>query len=280
MAGLAYRRGMDALYNDVIVHMDPRVEGSAGSVLWQHEGRALRLPANSTRTIRAPFVDEQGRRHGASTVITPVAATDFTANSESNGTGTDYTNDSRLVVSVEVKATGAEIMLQWGQVGGSGTPATEPVYITSLRLRGTPLKAFDPEEIAAFDQFSVTKYQRRRLIANAPLLNDPATGYAMAQYLTMLHKDPAGGVAAVTLNGAAHPQHVAARSLFDVVRLSETQTALSAEDYFIIGARHRVEDGGRAHTCTWRLEPVPPFRAWLLDTAGRSELGQNTWLGF
>ncbi|MBN1286159.1 MAG: hypothetical protein JXB47_12245 [Anaerolineae bacterium] len=280
MAGLVYHEGMDSLYNEIIVRMDPRVEGTAGSVLWTKRSSALRLAANSERTIRAVFIDDEGRRHGATTVITPAPVTDFTANGKNDGAGADYTSDSRLSVSVAALATGAAITFKWGQVNGAGAPAPGPIYITSLQLRGTPLKAFNPEEFAASDGESISRYQRRRLMADAPLLNDPVTGYAMARYLLMMHKDPAVHVAAVTLIGDVHIEHILACTLYDVVEISETQTALSSAEYFIIAEHHKLAEGGARHACTWMLEPLPPFKAWLLGVAGRDELGQNTKLGF
>lgn len=276
---LIYRKGTDALHNEIVVHMNPRVEGTAGSVLWSNEGDPVRLAANSQRTIRAVFVDDGGRRHGASTLITPVASTDYIANSAKDGSGETLINDARLsVVSVEAKATGAAITFQWGQVDGAGTEALGPVYLTKLQLRGTPLKAFDPNEIAASDAESITRYQRRRRIVDAALLNDPVTGYAMARYLLMLHKDPVTSVEQITLCGDAHLADILTRTLFDVVKITETQTALSNEEHFIIAEHHKLN--GTRHTCTWRLEALPPFKSWLLGTSGRSELGQNTWLGF
>ncbi len=281
MADLRYRRAIDHVYNEVVVRMDPREVGGSGSVLWEHRGAPIRLPANSARTIRAPFVTADGRRHGASAVITPAPGTDFTANALADGTGADYTYASQLAVNVTPKATSADITFQWGQVGGGGAPVSGPIYITFLRLRGTPLKAFDHEEIAASDALSITRYQRRRLDLYAPLLNTPATGYAMAHYALLLHKDPAGGAESVALtNTPSHAAYILDRTLFDVVRLSESQTGMSAGDYFIIAERHRVAGGGASHACTWRLEPVPPFRAWLLGVSGRSNLEQSTRLGF
>ncbi|MCZ7544645.1 MAG: hypothetical protein M5R40_14490 [Anaerolineae bacterium] len=281
MADLHYRQAVDPVYNEVVVRMDPREAGAAGSVLWAHQGSALRLPANSARTVRAAFVTADGRRHGAGAVITPAPGTDFTANARADGSGPDYTFASQLAVSVTPLAAGADITFRWGAVEGVGTPVLGPIYVTALQLRGTPLKAFHPEAFAASDALSIARYQRRRLDLHAPLLNTPATGRAMAHYALRLHKDPAGGVARVTLQGGpALIGHILERTLFDVVRLSESQTGLDGGDYFIIAERHHVRGGGVAHTCTWRLEPVPPFKAWLLGVSGRAELGARTHLGF
>ena len=287
MAGLRYERAMDGVFNEVVTHLNPRVEGSPGSTLWQHRGGPLRLPANSRRTVRAAFSSADGLRHGASAVITPVAGVDFSANALPDSMGADLTHDAALSVSVTPKATGAAITFQWGYADGAGLVVRGPAFITALQLRGTPLRAFGPEAFTASDALSVTRYQRRRLDLDAPLLNTPATGRAMAHYALLLHKEPHGGAASVTLtNSPALAEPVVARTLFDVVRLSETQTGLKAGDYFIIAERHRVSAQGRRepsaqpHTCTWRLEPIPPFRAWLLGVQGRAALGQGTYLGF
>ncbi len=283
-AEVAYRYGADRLYNEVVVRMDPRVEGSAGSVLWQHRGRAVRLPANSTRTIRAVFVNDEGNRHGAAEVIAPAPGVDFTVNENAEGTGASRTDDSRLQVRVEVQATGAALTFQWGLVDGSGAAVDRPVYITAVQLRGTPLLAVDPEAIAGSDALSITRYQRRRLTLEAPLLNDVVTGRAMAHYVCALHKDPVDRVARLTVDGSAH----LARTLFDVVCFGEGQTALSAEEGFIVAEHHRVTAADRRHVCTWRLQPLPALRPWLLGDGSdataavndRAKLGQTTWLGF
>ncbi len=279
MVDLDYRKGMTDLHNEIIVCMNPRVEGAAGALLWEHVGTVLRLPANAVRTIHAVFVDAQGRRHGATTVIAPVPGADFRANNARDGTGIDYTYDARLHVGVTATAAGADITFRWGKVGTEGAMVGEPIYLTRLKLRGTPLKAFDPAEIAASDALSITRYQRRRLMVDAPLLNNPVTGYVMAEYVLQLHKDPVDRVVELTL-GEAALAHIMACTLFDVVRIGEAQTALDGTEHFIIGEHHRVTSGGAQHVCTWRLEPLPPFRAWMLGTSGRAELGQHSYLGF
>ena len=55
----------------------------------------------------------------------------------------------------------------------------------------------------------MSAYQRRRLIVDAPLLNDVATGQSIANYLILTRKDPAGRVTTIAPGSAAMAQIMA-----------------------------------------------------------------------
>ena len=61
------------------------------------------------------------------------------------------------------------------------------------------------------------------------------------------------------------------------VALAETQTAIDAA-YLVNAVRLRLDVSGYAEA-HFELEPETTRRAWLLGIAGRSEIGETTWLG-
>ena len=270
---LRYKWGVDSVYNEVIVKMNPRTEGSANTVLYTHAAEAVRVPGGGSRSVRCPLTDPAtGQRVGASAITTPVKGTDYTINTAADGTGEDYTQWNNIIVSVNVKADQVELTFE--------NTATGTLYIRGLQVRGTPLEHYDPTEIAARDGASSTRYGRRTLTVKAPLLTTPSTGYAVARHMLRHRKNPDSLVGLRLLNkNATALGHIVDRSIGDVVRLTETQTALSGVDYYIIGERHTVKAGGTRHQCDWTLEPKGSFQSWLLGTVGYSELGETTYLG-
>lgn len=265
---------IDEIYNEIIVKMEPRVAGSPGTVVYEHKGGAIEVPANSFREMKGRFVEgSTGVRIAAATVIAPVAGTDYTVNEKADGSGVNYTNSPYFTIGVQERGDGVELTFRNTAIG--------PLYITFLQVRGTPLVQYDPEEVVARDTLSRSLYGLRSLTYPAPLLNNVSVGHAIAKYMLRHRKDPRSHLKALKLRNATTTLNgiIVNRTIGDVVRVSETQTALADKEYFIVGESHRFSAVGKLHEATWTLEPKADFQGWLLGVANYSELGVATTLG-
>jgi hypothetical protein len=274
--GMSYSWAGEKFANIVHIKLTPRVEGSAGTTIYTHRAEPPLIHSGDSITIRCPFVDAtSGRRIGASAVTTPVATTDFTANTQSDGTGDSYTGT--ISVSMTTNAESANVTFS--------NDGYQRLYIRGpstdhFRVRGTPLKAFEPSERTASDSTSAAEFGDKDITINAPLQNDSDHAYDFADYLLSQLKDPQASVTLSLVNGdSTNEQTIVDLGVGDVVALSETQTGLSSAEYLITGETHEVTMTGALHKVTWNLEPRPDFDGWLLGVTGRSELGVSTYLG-
>lgn len=268
---MSYQHGRQ-VYNEVIVRMSPRVEGTPGTVLYYNKGKTFKLAANGgTKDIRSRFMDDNNNRIGASAVITPVVGTDFTLNTEDDGSGDNYTTG--FSASAVRRGDYADIVFQ----NDNGVD----LFVIDLQLRGTPLKHFNPTDIKARNNESVSRYGLRQLQYNAPLLDDVEIGTQIANYMVNMRGVPRSEVAQITIdNGTATKLgYIKDKTVGDVLDLSETQTALASAPYIIAGEKHVVTDGGSSHDATWYVEPTALYQSWLIGVAGRSEIGINTFVG-
>ena len=283
MSRITVEYGLQQIYNVARCTVEPREIESGTFVLWTNQGTAVEVQANSRKTVRAQFRDDNGNRVGAGSVITPEATTDYRAFPTPEGTGWEYTTEPRLTVEMEPKAESAEITFQWGSVEGyGGTPVLGPIYMTHLQVRGVDrLVTYDRQDFAAIGTASTAAYNVRELVHRAPLLDETALAEAFAEYFVFLYEEPQVIVkSAEIVNGdSARLDHIMYRTIGDRLVVSDYKSGLTNEDYFIIGEKHQLSDGFSLHRCTWQLERADTFKAWLLGITGRSELGQATYVG-
>ncbi len=244
MDGLAYAYGADVT-NHVQVTLTPRSIGAAHSTLWTLVSSQRIDPGITTLHVR--FRDDDDQPTGALLLLPPIAGIDFNANTAADGTGTDQTDSVRVQVEREgfssatlriISAAGRAVYLQAG-----------------MRLRGTPLLIGDPVTIEHVDMESVTFYGQHSLTLNLPTLTSLDEADQMARYELARRKSPRGTIRAITLSTRTHPAHVLARTLFDRITITETQTHHSG-DYIIVAEDHHVTKGGTSHTVVWSLEPA------------------------
>ncbi|MFN8372570.1 MAG: hypothetical protein U0694_06800 [Anaerolineae bacterium] len=77
---------------------------------------------------------------------------------------------------------------------------------------------------------------------------------------------PRGTLRRIHLSAIKHAAAILARTLFDRITVSDTQTGHSA-DYFIIAEEHTVDLGGTRHRTTWLLEPASASHFAMLNIA-------------
>ena len=150
-------------------------------------------------------------------------------------------------------------------------------------MRGNnKLTDFGQMEVSHQDAASIVATGRQAQTVNARLLENPAVAESLARWLVASRKDARGQAGRVSFRPRRSPTLMAAalgRTLGDRVTLQETQTGLDG-DFFIIGERHRLREGGMDYKVTWTLEPAGAQVFWILNKAGYGELGQTIRLGY
>jgi len=188
---------------------------SAGFVI------SFRDPVNSAVTV------------GGLDPITPVAGTDYVCTADPEGEGEDLTDD----VSITLVSYGdrAELTLT--------NNASVRVWVQSLRVRGSAVRAKEPLTVIASDETSIDAYGKRELQVDAPLMSDPGDAQALADYLLSVYKDPLNRIDNIEIlanKDAAWMAAVRDLELLDRVVLSEDQTGLSGFVGFISQMTHQI----------------------------------------
>jgi hypothetical protein len=255
------------LANRIRVMIQPREVGSAGSTIWRLT-QAQRIPAGNCRRITARLRDSNDNPMGATDVIAPVASTDYTANTQPDGSGTNVTGQFSVTLGA---VTGSAVSLDV-----CNNSAQTAYLMPGSRLRGTPLIQADPMLVEESDSASIDQHGLYAHGYNLPyfVTIDEANELAREQLLQRRH--PFGAVQRMTVSSRAHPGDVLARTLFDVLGISEGRAGHSG-DYTIVAEEHTVDLGGARHRVTWLLEALNPRGFWRLR---HGALGQTTKLSY
>ncbi len=276
LRGLSARRERGQVANTVEVIVHPREVGAEGTTLWQSAAR-IRLAPGQPRTITCPYVDpdQQVARIGALAVIPPERVTDFTAAHEFKTIRTDVTD--YVDVTVEPGATSARLTLlsRWPDENGA-------TFVENLRLRGTPLRSFQPTSVALSDDASRLTYGDLPLTLDMPLQEEAAVAGDMAAALLTQRKDPHPWLT-VEVEATASASLLAealARDVGDRLHVTDSTLALNAFPCFVESVRHEVTRAGARHRVMWRTSPADLFAGWLLGQSRYGELGLATRLGY
>lgn len=273
LAGLEAGQADRQLINRAALTVYPRAVGTPGSTLWEAE-HEIRLPPGQSREIVCRYVDpdQMAAVVGALNMVSPAAGEDYAASDAPGGAGTDRTDQVR--VSAVFGGSSARLTLTntW----------KKPLYVHLLRVRGTPLRAFQPATVLTEDDASTLAYERRTLRVDLPLQDDAAVAADMALALLSNRKDPHPWpvlrVEATT--GAAPLAQAILRDVGDRVHVSDQALALDAAGCFIEQIRHEITAGGASHRVTWRTSPADLESYWVLGTAGFAGLGTTARLGY
>lgn len=260
----------DILFNDVTVAARPRVIGTSYQVLAVHRG-SVKVKAGASKVVSFRYEsDTDGVKTGGKDVQTPLAATDYTANTEKDGSGTDVTS---LMTASITETSSTRCRVQFTNNG------VEDAYVLAgAELRGIRITDFGRVESIATDSASITSHGTMRYVYPTTL-DDVDVAEVMADAIVQEYKNPQGLFRSIGfLANADSTRMMKALELGIGSRLtiSEDQTGLSGVDYFIIGETWQLQ----AKSCrvSWALKEAAPDY-WLLGQAGYSEIGQTTDLG-
>jgi hypothetical protein len=262
------------IFNEFEAEVQTYTVGSS-SVLWTLSEAGASSPLltpGESRDFwaRYPTPDSPTDAVAVDAWVTPVANTDYTANSASDGTGTDLTSD--VAVSVSKFAQTMKITLT--------NNGSQSAYVTLLQARGTPVTKDDPIKIRREDTTSQAAYGERTFVSRSPFIPDSSEADSWARYNLAIYKDP---IPILRVRFAANDEvnlnQALQREVSDRVTVVATGNAGLGinEDFFIEAIRHNIRRGG-LYWVEWDLSPVSGYSGfWVLGT---SELGTGTVLGY
>ncbi len=203
---------------------------------------------------------------------TPVATTDYTANSAADGSGTDLTGS--LSVAVTKFATAMKVVIT--------NNAATAAYLTKFQARGTPIVANAPIPVSDDDAASQAKYKLRTYPSPGRFIPTIEEANDHVRYHLSIRKSPQPvlTIPCSANRSAAQLSDAQNRDVSDRVTVVATgQTDLGINgDFFIEGIRHRVSKGGHVHTYEMDLSPTEGYGGFWVW--GVSTMGETTRFGY
>lgn len=245
---------------------------SVGSlaVLWTHPETGADSPKIERDGQSRIFVAVN--TNGVNAWTTPVATTDFLANSQADGLGTNLTGS--ITVGVVKRAVTMAVTL-------TNTHPTLDAYVTFLQARGTPLAELDMAQVTAEDAPSQTAYGVREFPSPPEWLPDTEEAQDWALLNLSIFKDPIPFLEMTfpAHRDAAHLTQALNRDVGDRITLVAGTGALLGinGDFFIEAINQRVNLEGE-HLVAFLLSDAEKYSDfWVL---GISALGTQTRLSY
>ncbi len=220
------------------------------------------IVAGGSVTIWAEFRDANGARSPATSVVTPVAMTDYTANSAANGSGTDLTANISIVIT-KFSST-AELVVT--------NSAAVTAYLTFLQLRGVIVQALSSHAIIQEDATSEATWGKRDVTRDLRWQQSTDHANDLALYLLSRLKDP-------QVNPSVYFETRDESLEYDVGdKVGWNSSVLGFDLKFrITEIEHKwLADGGQKVQTRWGLAQPIFDDFWVLGT---SALGIDTRLG-
>lgn len=228
--------------NTVKVLAHPKAEQTLAQV-WRSTA-VTAVSAGASVTVTAELTT------AAVNLVTPVMTTDFLANRQSDGHGTDLS--ANISTSLSVQATTATITLT--------NTGTQLAYVTFLQVRGYAL-----EESSVSATATGSGYDRRPRTLELNLTwqqdanNPEAFAGQMVNFLNTASPFP-------TVQVEQRPTVQFAVDLFDLVDVS--LAAIGISDTYRLGYIYHewLTENGQAVRTTWKFEPRMTYNFWLFDS--------------
>ena len=201
---------------------------------------------------------------------TLVSGTDYTANSESDDTGTDLKGDLTITLTKALDIMVISIL---------NGHATLGAYITKLQARGQGVQEGDLQEVESFDQTSIDDHGERPYEITAPFIPNIVEAMNQTRYVLALTKDiaPKMNISFLANRDRDHVKEAAEVRLSHRLTIdSDTATKLGivSQDVFVEGIEHEIKEG--VHTVSLSLSPVEKSGGGLvivLDTGPGLDTG-------
>lgn len=230
------------IYRNVIrLKVHPRTQASTGTIFLL-QGEVPSIPAGEELVIFGDY-SYNGDKVPAVNVITPVAGTDYTLNSQSNGSGTNLT--SQIAVSFYDFGDTFKIKMK--------NNSASLAYVTLLKVRGNAIYETDTADIT-YPSDIETIAQPRELFVDLVWQQDINVAKDIANvqgaFWTVLHPTPIVKI-------DTRPELQFGLELFDVVEVNLAAIGLSYATYRIGGIEHRTYGSNNCqnvYTTLW-LEP-------------------------
>lgn len=253
-AALEYDHG-GGLVNCVRLLIRPRVLGVDQTPVWTLS-TSHRVPVGISSMI-ASFRSADGQPIGSVHVYDMTPGTDYSVNTQRDGSGADVTAQVALTFD-SVAATGVLVRI----TNNSGVTA----YLQAgAQILGQPLIASEVQVVEARDLAGMDAHGPRALVRHVPLLDAVAGADVMARAELDRRRTPRTALRSLRVTGHSHAADALTLTLLDSIRISDAHSGHDGY-YRIISEAHRLERGGLHHRVTWGLEPDDGRLYWALGT--------------
>ena len=258
---ISVRQPWEVVKNSISVVGYPRAEQTE-TELWRLFDKP-QIGAGETITIWGRFTYQQ-ERVPVLNYTAPVAITDFTANTSSDGSGTDLTGS----VSVAVDMFPTSVKFTVTNTSGSNG------YITLLKIRGNPLTTTSLQSVEE-DSASIAAYGKKALEIDTEFLQDTNMIMAISKLLIILFNEPRKYPVIQVQN---RPDFQFSLDLFDVISL-EVPARWIDDDFYVAHIDHSwMSRNGQETMTVYYLEPINVLatEVWRFTT----EIGVSSKFAF
>lgn len=215
------------LINRCIVRAKPRAVASVHTEVWR-SGTAVEIGNGDTETVWATFDNP------VSSFATLTSTLDYTANTASDGSGSDITG--QVSITVTSFTTSAKLEIENSYAGTA--------YITFLRLRGKPAVIVNEIEEIFENRDSEDTYGRYQVEINNDFIDSQSFAYYLTRAIVNKYATP---LKRINVTIPAQP----ALQVKDVVTLYDMDTNTSGS-YRIMRIRGKMSQTGFLQTLTLR----------------------------
>lgn len=239
-----YRLGKDLVRNRMDINVYPRKVGTADAVIGDLKTKP-KIATGQTIDFFIYYRDPDTQLPAeAQNVTTPVSGTDYTAHSNSDGTGQVLTGN------LTVTFTNFGRSGKW-EVTNNGPEA----FLTKAQIRGQALTTFDILLVRKEDSATIGQYIAAHIL-DSRIRQEYEPAVDEANWLLSFLKDEVGYFDVMLSNGKeANFLQCLQREISDRVRIVNTPTSLD-ENAFIGAILHEITQGGKVLKTTWILEKI------------------------
>lgn len=227
----------------------------------------MSISASDTKTIYAEFQFDNIEPSPASSVVTPVSTTDYTANSQADGGGSDKT--AQLGIVMTTYATHAKLELTNNDAN--------TIYVTLLKLRGVLITARNRSVALDEDTDSSSTssgYGPRTLEIDNKWMQTEEISGNHAGHIVTVYAEPRSIIWAELIDNYSKQF---SPDLFDFVTVNSSEWSISNKKFMITNIKHDLQPGGNQRTL-FRLEPAvgETLSYWYFP----AQFGTSTYLGW
>ena len=280
MHGLTTAASIDELVNHVQTTISPRsIDAAATTKVYQATGTPFSVAAGETVTMVVTYRDPSNPDTliGATDVEDATAPTDYLGNSLVDGSGTNLTS-SLAIVTTQYASTATLAI--------TNNHATSTIYLTDssgdafLQLRGKGIYEKSPQ---TFTAQSSQPYGDKTLNIALTYQDNLTTAQSYALVVEEKYNQAAHAqLESISFHGNDSDDlllHAISLEPGTMIEVTETNVG-AAQILMVVQSVGLAITSGPWVTVTLGLAPSSAFAMWLLGTAGRSEIGESTTLGF
>lgn len=280
--GLSAYRSLDSIYNHFTVTAHPGRVDLSPVVLYAYQttGSTMTIQPGQSVTITGQYVDPSQQAqyvagfsmidNGSGRLLTA----DYAFTSAPSGAGDDLTFAVTVMVSFDVRQATFVIT-------NTGTVAAN---LARLQCRGRGIYNYETAVGSQTASGSQAIVGQLTIDVDCPYQSDPvfaenAARYMAARYSSQLTQIDQGVQVFVAAGAEVDLDALLSLEISSPVGISETMSGLSAGDYWVNAIQEEYDERNNL-LLTLYLARRDPNRYWELGVAGRSEIGQTTFLAY